>query len=206
MRVANSDDEIKTFGSLLKLVWLYMLELPWRHTARNSDNDDSRPLHWAFWVEGWAWTIAGMFLGALVAPSVLQFAGFSDLPFQDWLVIAVALAAGFLVQLVPLLMAFPAVFIGVRMRKRWDIPWWVEFLLSFVGGTIIVFSPLVGVAYGIHLYLNQVGADQRTTTIAFAGSLLVKTFIIPAIWGAIKSRAFKWLLNWLRGGKETKTV
>lgn len=48
-------------------------------------------------------------------------------------------------------------------------------------------------------------ANQGHVTTGFVGGLLVKTFVIPAIWGAIKSKAFQAFMSWLRGGKPKPT-
>ncbi len=203
-----------TFWSQFKGTWLLMIELPWQNPRI-----DDRRLHWQQWLLGWSWTLGGLVLGALVAPQLLQFAGLSTAPYQDLLVIGVAAVAGFLVQflgwsLVGLSLAYIN---NERLRPLIDA---VIAMPSFVQRVVVqlykvavyalifalVMLPLAGVGYGIFRYLTWVGAGQREVTIAFVGALLVKTFLIPFIKGIVTGALFKWFMNWLRGGKETKKV
>jgi hypothetical protein len=167
----------------LKRAWLDMLEPPWR----DSGSDKERFNHWFLWLVGWTWALAGLVLGALVAPSLVQVAGFSSTPYEDALVVGVAVLAGFIVQLLGWLIGALAGLITA----------------SWLDGTLVatvVVLPLAGVGYGIYRYLTWVGAGQRSVTIAFVGGLLIKTFAIPLIKGIVTGALFKWFLNWLRGG------
>jgi hypothetical protein len=92
---------------VMKLTWSYMFEPPWRHNGLN----DERRIHWLIWTLSWVWTLSGLVLGALVAPSLVQwvrlhYTQYQEplVKFQDWLVIGVAVLAGFVLQLVGFLM------------------------------------------------------------------------------------------------------
>lgn len=65
------------FGDELKKAWKYMLVLPWKPLE---PDETDRGARWFYWLFGWAWAIAGLVLGALYAPSLLQVAGLSDTP------------------------------------------------------------------------------------------------------------------------------
>src|SRR5579871_5215335 len=86
---------IHDFLHSLKMRWLYMLEAPWHH----SDSDATRRYHWEAWLAGWAWVLAGLLLGALIAPSLIEYVGLSESPYQQVLVISLTVLAGFLIQL-----------------------------------------------------------------------------------------------------------
>src|SRR5260221_11913343 len=60
----------------LQEAWRWMLEPPWRH----SGPAPWRRTHWLFWLVGYAWSLAGLVLGAVAAPSLVRFAGLSDSP------------------------------------------------------------------------------------------------------------------------------
>lgn len=185
-------DDADTFWDVLRLVWWFMLELPWRH----SGPDNVKDVHWILWTIGWAWTIAGLALGALVAPLLTQTVGLTDSPYTDWLTIAVAVFAGFLVQLVGW-----ALYISLYSRFIYDhLPRKVLTGLAMAEW----FVPFAGVGYGIYRYLIWVGSDQRTVTIAFVGGLLIKTFAIPLIKGILTGALFRWFMHWLHGDKDTK--
>lgn len=119
----------------IKRIALWMLEPPWYHSGLTDSELDYLGLtnseytvsgqtvsgqtyvrqinrilqhaHWFMWLIGWLWTLAGLFLGALIAPSLLRLVGLADTPYQNWLVVAVAVVAGFLVQFIGWLMIVP---------------------------------------------------------------------------------------------------
>ena len=174
------------FTNAIKSFWLDMLVPPWRHSG-----PDDRFDHWASWLIGWAWALSGLVLGALIAPLLVRFAGLSNASYQDALVIGIAVFAGFVVQLFGwcLWLFF---FLCIQNMPEYLRVW---------GTPVVLVLPLAASGYGVYRYLTWVGAGQRSVTIAFVGGLLIKTFIIPAIWGAIKSRAFQAFMRWLRGDK-----
>ncbi len=117
-----------------RMLWLYMLDPPWRHSEPEPDPSVKtdygtgpsigkwllwrmrRRLHWYVWVAGWLWAVAGLVLGALVAPLLLKRAGLSDTQYQDWIVIGVAVLAGFLVQFLSWCFLIPSiVFMGRKI-------------------------------------------------------------------------------------------
>jgi hypothetical protein len=185
---------------ILKNAWLDMLEPPWRH----SGPDDERGWHTARWLIGWGWALAGVALGALVTPSLAQFAGLADMPYQDELVIGGAALAGFVVQLIGWCL-LALMFIWVRNSADNGnsivarMPFWL-FIALFV---TLVALPFAGVAYALSRYLTLVGAGQRAVTVAFVGGLLVKTFLIPFIKGIVTGAGFRVFMRWLRG-KDSK--
>jgi hypothetical protein len=128
------------------------------------------------WVLGWAWAIAGLVGGALFAPSVAQFLGLAHSAYSDWIVIVVAILAGFFVQLLGWLVAIVG-FTAISFAEGFfdiDIgaPGWLSTPLFLV----IAPLPMVVVGYGIIRYLNWVGPGKREVTIAFVGALVVKSF------------------------------
>jgi len=172
----------------LKVMWLWMLQPPWRHSGLG----DERVSHWFIWLLGWAWALAGLVLGALVAPSLVQVAGLSDTPYQGALVIGVVALAGFLVQVLGWCLL--ALIFGVG--KTVSLPkalGWSVLLVVFV-------LPLAGVGYALNRYFTWDGARQLSVTIAFVGGLLVKTFLIPLIKSIVSGAALKFLVR-VRGGK-----
>lgn len=169
-----------------------MFEPFWKDT---SERRERREIHRANWLVNWTWAIIGLVGGALVAPSLLQLVGLAHTSYTDGLVIAVAVVAGLLVQLLGTVLSVLSV--HLFPIKTNGLGWYVIEL----GGCVVVLFPLVGVGYGIYRYLTWVGPGQRSVTVAFVGGLLIKTFVIPAIWGAIKSSAFQAFMRWLRGDK-----
>jgi hypothetical protein len=202
-----------------------MLEPPWRHTGP----DSSRGYHWTVWFSNWAWAIAGLIFGALVAPSLVQLAGLSNSPYQDYLDISVAVLTGFVVQLLSLLsltVLLDVLTVAVRRTIGDRIyAWWEQVTdkvsaqeidkvsavviiglgVFFVVFTILLMTlPLAAIGYAIYRYLRWVGPGQGQVTVAFAGALLVKAFLIPLIQGIISGAALKWLIGWLRGKPAAK--
>jgi hypothetical protein len=184
---------MSTFVADLKNAWLEMLEPPWRRPGRDN------PLTWRFWVAGWTWAIAGLVLGAFIAPTVLQHAGLASTDYQDALNLSVALLTGFLVQFLGWVFAFGV--LAPLADYLEGLPDWVSVVLYFPFVAAFALVPLAGVGYALYRYLTWVGAGQRSIAVAFVGGLLIKAFVIPAIWGAMKSKAFRLFMGWLRGDK-----
>jgi hypothetical protein len=109
--------------------------------------------------------MAGLVLGALIAPWLVQFAGLSTTPYHDWLGVPVALLAGILVQYLGWILAF---LLPLRL-----IPPSLYKLLSYPA----VALPLAGVGYGIYRYLTWVGPGQSSVRSAFFGALVVWWFL-----------------------------
>lgn len=180
------------FMGYLKTDMLLMLEPPWRPAPEGKRTD------WFEWLSSWSWAIAGLVLGAFIAPPLVRYLGFANSRLQDQIDIGIAVLMGVLVQLVGWSLLLAGL-IWVRRLNR--LPTVLKPVLYFALSILVQFAPLVGVGYGIYRYLVWVGAGQRSVTIAFIGGLLVKAFVIPAVWGAIKSRAFQAFMRWLRGDK-----
>jgi hypothetical protein len=184
---------MSTFVADLKHAWLEMLEPPWRRPGRDN------PLTWRFWVVGWTWAIAGLILGAFIAPTVLQRAGLASSDYQDVFNLAVAVLTGFLVQFLGWVFAFGV--LAPLADYLEGLPDWVSDVLYFPFVAVFALLPLVGVGYGIYRYLTWVGAGQRSIAVAFVGGLLVKALLIPLIKGIMTGALFRWFMRWLRGGK-----
>ena len=173
----------------LKVMWLWMFQPPWRHSGLG----DERASHWFTWLLGWAWALAGLILGAVVAPLLVQYAGLSDTSYQGALMIGVVVLEGFLVQV----LGWCVLALIFSFGKAVSLPkalGWPVLLVVFV-------LPLVGVGYALYSYFTRVGAGQGVVTILFVGGLLVKTFLIPFIKGIVTGAAFKVFMTRLRGGK-----
>lgn len=204
----------------LRDTWKYglysMLAPPWK---RGSDKERNNT--WFPWLLGWSWALAGMVAGALVAPSLVNFAGLADTSYQDWLVIGVALVSGFVVQLLGwTLVAYPLTVdflnkignmtdeelqkVGLVRLQKSQQPVKRNRVLIGCWLPITMLLPLAGVSYGVYRYLTWIGPGQQSVTIAFVGGLLVKTFLIPFIKGIVTGALFRWFVNWLRGGKDQK--
>jgi hypothetical protein len=110
------------FGALwvLKSIWANMVEVPWHHTGSANE----KGIHWLLWLIGWAWSFAGVILGALVAPSLAQAAGLSHTPYQDWFIIGVAVLVALEVQFLSLVvmtfMTMMAFLFGLQFPRRLD--------------------------------------------------------------------------------------
>lgn len=181
----------------LKVASLWMLEPP----RRSSWPDPWRKTHWIFWLVGYAWSIAGLVLGALVAPSLAQVAGLSDAPEQGAFVIGVAVLASFLLQsLVWFVMVSAFSLVGL-ISYRFSLPNAVRLDSGLVVFYTLAVLPFVGVGYALDVYLTLVGFGQGLVPIALVGGLLVKTFLIPLIKGIVTGALFRWFMGWLRGGK-----
>ena len=178
--------------------WLWMLEPPWRHSGPNS----ARRLHWSLWLSGWVWALAGIFGGALVAPTLVQLAGLADTPYQDAFVIAVAVVAGFLVQIlggcIHLLARMLGGFVPPMAVPIADLPLVFGLLLLPFGCALL---PLAGVVYSVYRYLTWLGAGQGLVTTALVGGMLIKTLLVPLSKGIVTGALFKLFMGWLRGGK-----
>lgn len=152
----------------LKTVWLLMLEPPW-HYAQIGVQRNAR---WFFWLAGWFWMVAGLLLGALVAASLIQPLGITDEAYQTWLVLGVAILAGFLVQ--ALGVAVLAVFQVITPRGDWkNLPFRFALLL-FLLLYALAALPIVGVAYGIYRYLTWLGPGQSGTLVALVVGMALK--------------------------------
>jgi hypothetical protein len=182
---------MSTFVADLKHAWLDMLEPPWRRPGRDN------PLTWRFWFVGWIWAVAGLILGAFIAPTVLQRAGLADSDYQDAFNLAVAVLTGFLVQFLGWIFAFGV--LAPLADHLEGMPDWVSDVLYFPFVAVFALLPVAGVGYALYRYLTWVGVGQRSIAVAFVVGLLVKAFIIPTIWGVLKSKAFRLFMRWLRG-------
>jgi hypothetical protein len=167
-----------------------MFEAPWRHSGQPSEVG----YHWSLWLLGWAWSIAGLLLGAVVAPSIVQFTGLSGFHYQDILVIGIAVLVGFIVQVI----GWALVEIVIALDLSYSLPITISRLLF----NLAVLLPLCGVALILYRYFNEISLEQRTAAVAFVGGLLVKTVAIPLIKAILTGAAFGFLMRWLRGGKD----
>ncbi len=107
------------FIGKMKVFSLWMLEPPWRH----SGPAQWEKAHWLVWFVGSVWSLAGLVLGAVVAPSLVQSVGHLATPYQGALVTGVAVLAGFLVQSLGWLLLVPTLYVVVLI---WGCPGFVE--------------------------------------------------------------------------------
>ena len=191
---------------ILKSTWLDMVEPPWK-----TDGD------WGNWLLVWSWILAGVALGALIAPSLVRRMRLEDTSVQDWLVISVAVLGGLVVQILGIAMAILGFILvdGIadldfgaveEIRVLFVVVGVVQAIVGLLLLAIVFLLPFAVVGFGIYLYLTRVGSDQSAVTIAFTGSLLIKTFVIPFIKGIATGALFRWFMKWLRGGKDTKNA
>src|SRR5262249_53592681 len=166
----------------------YMLVPPWRHSRPEHQQD----IYELVWIVGWGWTFAGLVLGALVAPSLVQFARLSQAPYQDGLVIGAAVIIGFLVQLLGWCL-FALCAWGLR---SWPAP--LKNHAVFVSIVPLLLSPAV-LSYGLPRYVTWVGEGQRSVTVAFVGALLFELCAILLIKGIVTGALLRWFIGWLRG-------
>lgn len=198
-----------------KRLWLVMLEPPWQLAKKSV----APVLDWSIWLAFWAWAIAGMAGGAMIAPMLVQWAGLTNTSFADWLEIAIAVVAGVFAQAVGMLIALFVFALGIAIVVLCLIPIalirreWVQALFDswdeheFGPYNISVYalmglSPIACTGYGIYYYLNTLGANERTFAITFAGAFLVKAFAIPFIQSIFSGTLSKWFINWLRTGEK----
>jgi hypothetical protein len=187
----------KLFWGGIKSTWANMLEPPWRHSSQ----DDDQSARWLIWLMNWSWVVAGLVFGAFVAPSVIQFAGLSNSPYQAWLVIAVTVLAGFLVQF---LGSCLVVLYAVVALESYMADFYIAESVDIVIGVVVFAFPYVGVLYALYLYFTSASTDQELVTTGFAGGILIKTFAIPFIKGIVTGTLLKWVIKALGGGKDTK--
>src|SRR5258708_2473797 len=130
------------FFGYLKNVWLDMLEPPWRRPQSPAE----RRIHWVLWLAGWAWSLSGLVIGASIAPMFVQNWAFTNPSYRDALAIALAVAAGFLLQL---------------------LGWWLSTLVFAYLGFMTSFVQLATAAwllavagYGVYHYFTLVSGSQ----------------------------------------------
>jgi hypothetical protein len=94
-----------TVRAVWRVAWLHMFEPPWA----GSESGLGRRIHWVVWLLGWAWVIAGLVIGALVAPSfaqlldlahIAQLIGVAHTDYQAAFDIGFTVLVGFIVQLI----------------------------------------------------------------------------------------------------------
>lgn len=195
----------------MKNSWLSMFEPPWRLWQPATTVEELEGCGFGGWLLGWAWALAGLVGGAFFAPLLVQWAGLSHTSYQDWLVIGIAVLASVVTQVLSMsLLLLVAVGLALFIDATTTVLVMHDFLESVAISSMAVMFfiasllPIAAVGYGIYRYLSWVGAGQRTVTIAFVGALLIKTFAIPLIKGIATGALFRWLMKWLRGGKDTK--
>jgi hypothetical protein len=179
----------------LQEAWRWMLEPPWRH----SGPAPWRRTHWLFWLVGTAWSLAGLVLGAVVAPSLAQATELSDTPNQDVFTIGVAVFAGFLAQSLVWFMLVSALLVVALISYRCSLPYAFALAAGLLVCCTLAVLPFVGVGYALYRYFTWVGTGQGLVTTAFVGGLLVKTLLIPLIKGIVTGALFKLFMGWLRG-------
>jgi hypothetical protein len=164
---------MSNFAEKMRRIWAVMIQPPWKYTARYS-----KEFFWVTWVFGWIFALGGLWIGALVAASLVQA-----------------------VELV--VYGLGAISNALEPVIRFDAPRWQQRRLRI---TSLVFD--LGVIALVSLLFFRFGpwivTLQRSVPIAFVGGLLVKTIIIPSIKGTVTGTLLKWFVSWLRGGKETK--
>ena len=180
----------------LQEAWRWMLEPPWRH----SGPAPWRRTHWLFWLVGTAWSLAGLVLGAVVAPSLAQATELSDTPNQDVFTIGVAVLAGFLSQALVWVVLVSALLVVALISDRCSLPYAFALASGLLVCCTLAVLPFVGVGYALYRYVTWVGSGQGVVTIALVGGLLVKTLLIPRIKGLATGAASKFFMRWLRGG------
>lgn len=200
-----------------------MLELPWQRPGTKLKKSD----HWWSWVTGWLWAISGLFLGAVVAPSLIQYFGLWNTRFRDAADIGVAVIAGFLVQLLGwgFLILHSLATAPVRdwwehARRHWVRPpyrdsrlrvmfvWDTVMFLVIFPFMVLVFLPFFAVGFALNAYLSLVGPKHELATTGFVGGLLVKVVVIPVIKSLVVKFVvvgvfFRRFMRWLRGKDAT---
>jgi hypothetical protein len=183
----------------MKTRWLDMLTPPWRDV----EPDEDKFVHIATWIIGWIWALAGILLGAVFAPYLLEVWGFADSAYQDIMVIGVATLAGFLVQFFGWCLIFLVAIIDDLIRgappRRDAIS-----LAGFLFFIIALPLPLLIVGYVIYLYATTVGTQNGLITTGVIGGVFVKLAItlgLPLVKSLFFGILFAGFIRWLRGGK-----
>jgi hypothetical protein len=182
------------FITEMKEYWSVMLSPPL--AMRGGDESSCGDIVWR--IVGWTWALVGLIGGAIAAPWLVQSAGLSNTPFQDPLVIGIAVFAGFLIQFFGWLLRYLLDRFIISIREDWM---GLREAVACLTLPVIILLPCAGVGYGVYRFLTWIGPVERPTTIAFVGGLLVKTFLIPLIKGIVTGALFRWFMGWLRGGK-----
>jgi len=173
----------------VKVMWVWTLQPPWRHSGRS----DERVSHWFIWLLAWAWSLAGLVVGATVAPSLVQVTGLAENPNLGALMVGVVVLAGFLAQVLGwcLLALIFAVGKAVSLPNALGRP---VLLVVFV-------LPLAALGYILYRSGTRAGAHQDIVPLIFVGGVFVKAFLIPSVSAMATDAGLKVLMGRLRGGK-----
>jgi hypothetical protein len=182
----------------LRKTWLWWHEPAWRHSEQ--------PAYWFIWLLFWTWTVGGLVGGALLAPSLVQFAGLADASYKDWGLVAAAVVMGFLIRILGWAVVgivYTIVYLMTLIVGRWsdvnDMPGLI-LVLPFV---LVLALPLAGVGYSVYRYFSWIGPGQHSVLLALAGAFVGALLSNRVVFPLINATLFKWLVDWLRG-KETK--
>ena len=158
----------------------------------------------AEWLTGWAWALAGLVLGAFIAPSLMQLVGLANTGYQDAMDISVAVLLAFLTRFLGWCLYLFLVAPVVGFVTEWTGFVGTPGLLRYVALIIAAALPLGGVSYAVYRLLHWVGHGQEHVTIAVVGGFVVKAFLIPLLVPLCKglvtgaSITTRWLIRVLR--------
>jgi hypothetical protein len=187
---------LRYFAEGFRRAWLFMLTPPWRDV----EGGDNRG-HTFLWLVGWAWAVAGILLGVVIAPYFLDVWGLADSSFQVSIVIGIAALAGFLLQFLGwclmALLTFTDALIRGDTKK-------LSTLAGVVLMLVVIPLPLVAVGYTIYLYAITIGAQKALVTIGVISGVLVKLAItvgVLILGSLIIGPLPAGFIRWLRRGR-----
>jgi hypothetical protein len=133
--------------------WLPSFVVPWQRVELTRYSPPKWrslvvAMSWLVWVVGCMWMIAGLVMGALVAPSFIQFLGLRHPPYRDAGAIALTVLAGLLTHF----LLWWWVFLAGIVRD--NLPARVRLALAPLMLTSLVAPPSLRIGYGLYRSLR----------------------------------------------------
>jgi hypothetical protein len=186
---------MRNFMQAMRREWRFMFSPPWQPRPRLTTRE-----RWGVWLGTWLIALIGLVGGAIAAPAVLAAMRLTHSPFYDWMLIAIAVVAGILVQMA--MTGVAGASNALEPKPRPDLPRGKRLLLRlryYVFNSAVVILGAILVAR----YLDWIQSEQRAITIAFVGALLVKSIVLPGVKTLIMGKAAKRLWHWIQDADKT---
>jgi hypothetical protein len=196
---------MSTFTEFFRLVWLSMVTMPWQRLP--GKHNISKLTQIGGWTLGWAWSLAGLAFGALLAPYLMQQLPSTAVTYEDKIQVVIAVATGFLAQAVGWLLAFcigvPLFLLVAGPRKRNEISALKAVLISLPFSALLwgaAALPIVALYYLYQLYISS--SETASAGNTFVIATLVKVALIlgwPIVKSLVVGLVLARVMMWLRG-------